>query len=407
MAIAFDASLGSHNSGTTASPTLTTSAAAAAGSKIILAMGWYSGTLSSVSGGGLTWTILKSVANGNNTSAVIVADAPSGLASGTTITASLTGTPQATQMAAASFTGLATGTGTDGTASATDATAAWSSGSLASPTTNANDLLIGVSKQGTGSDNTDTPGTGYTELYDFGDGTGDTTTLEYQIVSATGTYAATGTWSGSGSDANILVTLKAAAGGGTTFNDSGTGAIHLAGSGTESHIESASGTGAIVLGGSGVESHVGTDSGTGAIHIGGSGIESHSATESGTGAIIIGGSGTEHFSHSGSGTGAIIINGSGTESFNGSTVYNDSGTGTIHFGGSGTEIFSGAADHLDPVIRFQLEKHMTQSGFVVNLAQATITGSLDMEAMQETVNVADTREHDLFIASGVAKIQPR
>jgi hypothetical protein len=95
MAIAFDASLGgtAFTTGTSTTAAHTTTAAAAAGSRIIVCVGDFSPTVtvSSVSGGGLTW--VKDAQDSTTTSghsargAVFSADAPSGLASGTTITA--------------------------------------------------------------------------------------------------------------------------------------------------------------------------------------------------------------------------------------------------------------------------------------------------------------------------------
>lgn len=70
----------------------TTNVAVAAGSKVVAVITWYENvTLTSVSGGGLTWTIEGQSAGSTYHVAIATADAPAGLASGTTITFTLSG----------------------------------------------------------------------------------------------------------------------------------------------------------------------------------------------------------------------------------------------------------------------------------------------------------------------------
>ena len=89
---------------------VTTSGTIASGSKIILSVGWRTATtLSSVAGGSLTWTIDRQIVNAAATqhAALVTADAPSGLASGTTITLTFSGNTTAKIVSVEEVTGLA------------------------------------------------------------------------------------------------------------------------------------------------------------------------------------------------------------------------------------------------------------------------------------------------------------
>src|SRR4029078_1599650 len=160
-AIAFDKDLGTN---TPANDTngannvaFTTSQTAASNSKIIIVTSIFHATtctLGSVSGGSLTWNVDKDLSLGatnEETIAVASADAPSGLASGTTITATFktaiggptncTNAPGSRYIAGSSFTGIATGTTYDGTSSQISGITSWTAGAI--NTTNANDLIFG------------------------------------------------------------------------------------------------------------------------------------------------------------------------------------------------------------------------------------------------------------------------
>jgi hypothetical protein len=215
VAIALDKSLGSANGGggNQSQVQLTTSQAAAAGSKIFVAVGHFRNAVTGVSdnGPGLTWSQVSEVANGSNYISLYMADAPSGMASGTVITVTFAAANTLSpQICAASWTGVVTGTTTDGGAkTGTGSGTGWSTAGIT--TTNADALVVCAGKGGAGADNTDTPLTNYLELYDFGFGTGDFITLMYRIVSATGTYTPGGTWAGSSSWAAASAAYDAAA----------------------------------------------------------------------------------------------------------------------------------------------------------------------------------------------------
>lgn len=201
MSIALDQSLGSANggAGNQSQVQLTTVASAAARSKIFVAIGHFRNTVTGVTdnGPGLAWSLLGEIAQGTNVISVFTADARYGLASGTVITATFSNTDTlAPQICAASFTGVVSGVVADGGVQTNTGTSTipWNAGTL---TTTENDtLIIGAAKGGAGADNTSTPDSGYNELYDFGFGTGDFTTLVYRIASSPGAYTPGGSWSG-------------------------------------------------------------------------------------------------------------------------------------------------------------------------------------------------------------------
>ena len=88
----------------------TTSAAAVARSRVFVFVTWNNATrtLTSLSGGGLTWTVDVQAKDSSNThGAIASASAPAGLVSGTALTATFSGSVGHGLMAAASFTGIA------------------------------------------------------------------------------------------------------------------------------------------------------------------------------------------------------------------------------------------------------------------------------------------------------------
>jgi hypothetical protein len=211
--IAFDKNLGTHpeNAGG-ANIKLTTTAAAAAHSRVIVFVDWNnaSRTLTSVSGGGLTWAVDRQVKDTSNYHAAIAsADAPSGLPSGTVITASFSAGTTHGLIAAASFTGIAPTSAVDVANSATQSgVAAWSAGVT---TTNANDLVVGFSTIDANA--TSTPTAPNTELHDFGDANYfGWATSAYRIESSVGAKTVNGTWSratGSTANSTVVVAYKA------------------------------------------------------------------------------------------------------------------------------------------------------------------------------------------------------
>lgn len=197
---ALDAVLGTrYEAATSASHTLTTTSAAASGTRIILLAGWTTAPtashLTSVSGGGLTWVVDRNDDDEGNFfgTAMASAYAASGLASSTVLTMNFddAGTGQVAS-AAASFTGMVTGASgyVDLTVAPSPAiTAAWSSGTMAA--TQSDVLVATIYGDNTRTSTTDAPAT---ELVDFNGGGGfNSLTAAYRIVTA-GSYTLTGSW---------------------------------------------------------------------------------------------------------------------------------------------------------------------------------------------------------------------
>ena len=195
---------------------LTTTGAVASGGFIVLGVYWFTYnnvTLNSVSGGSLTWTVDKQFQSGGSVNAALVsAQAPSGLASSTSITATFSSSiPTFKGICGASWTGVATPTVIDGTpGTSSGSAAAWTAGSIS--TSNANDLVVGACTGDASGSFSSTPTGGWTENNDFSDSTdGDSGTQVYQIVSSTGAYNPGGTWSTSVSFSGVSVAYQAAA----------------------------------------------------------------------------------------------------------------------------------------------------------------------------------------------------
>jgi hypothetical protein len=194
--------------------TLTTTAAATAGSRVFVFVDWTNSTrtLTSVAGGGLSWTVdvQAKATNSNIRQAIASARAPSGLASGTVITATFSGSVVHGLISAASFTGIAATTPLDVVANATQAGVTnWS---CTVTTTNPNDLVLGWSTIDANA--TSTPTTPNTEIHDFGDVNyyGWATSV-YRIENSTGAKTLNGVWSRNNlSTSNITVCASYKAG---------------------------------------------------------------------------------------------------------------------------------------------------------------------------------------------------
>lgn len=194
---------------------LTTTQNVASNGFIVLPVGWGDATktLSSVSGGSLTWTIDKqgNAGNGSNgCSAIVSAQAPSGLASGTVITATYSGATVGRAIGGTSFTGVATSTPLDTSSGPTDfaATTAWTT---ASTTIAAGSVLVGVAHC-TNTNDTSTITSPSVELQDFGGGAGTFgQTVGSRIEPAGGSVTVAGTWSGSEQGTTNAAAYKAAA----------------------------------------------------------------------------------------------------------------------------------------------------------------------------------------------------
>jgi hypothetical protein len=217
MAIAFDANLGT----TTDAATHTTTAAAASGSRVFFFVWWFGDgqTITGASGGGLTWVVdhqAEYTASGDQHIAILSADAPSGLASSTVLDPTFSAGPDfGPGLAAASFTGLATGASGYIDATSTpkeDFEEAWTTNNLV--TTMADTLLIAMSL---GVDATaHAAATDYTELNTdwIAEGAQRVVAI-YRIVSSASTYNPGGTWTAAGgvsSQHNLAVAYESSGG---------------------------------------------------------------------------------------------------------------------------------------------------------------------------------------------------
>jgi hypothetical protein len=224
MAIAIDQTTIGGNASTAAAGSLafTTAAAVAAGGFIVLGVGWFTTggvvTLSSVSGGGLTWTIDKQghAANPSGSlSAVVSAQAPAGLASGTTITATFSAsTPSDLVIGGCSFTGVATSSPVDATSGPVGVSPAAAGWTTASTALSAGSVLVGVCYTET-NPLTSTITAPSQEWLDRPAGTDTALTGGYRIESSAGSYTVAGAWSAAGSSTTNGVAYLAAAGGAT------------------------------------------------------------------------------------------------------------------------------------------------------------------------------------------------
>lgn len=217
MAIAVDvANIGTadSNSSTTSLAFNTTATVASNGFIVAQAGGWFTAdTLTSVSGGGLTWSVDASgdYSGGNpQYVAIASAQAPSGLASGTTLTFNFSGSVQYKTVGAMSFTGVAASSALDvaGTDQEVAGTLAWSTGSLSVA---AGSVIVGFSwNEGASSGSTITGPS--VEAWEDLHGDGFGATAGYQIVAAGGSASVAGTWGAGTTHLDIGAAYLAAAG---------------------------------------------------------------------------------------------------------------------------------------------------------------------------------------------------
>ncbi len=214
MAIVVEnATLGGETFDSSSSTTIatTTTHAVAAGSFIVLCVGWFqTATLNSVSGGGLSWSIDKQGFNFSNNMAVVSAQAPSGMASGTTLTGTLSAACIGRVLGGASFTGVATSSPVDGTPPAvawTELVAAWATNSL---TISAGSLIVTMCyNESSNAGNTITSPA--VEIYDLTAAGGAEVVGAYRIESSAGSYTIAGNWNSAAAKwANVAVAYKAA-----------------------------------------------------------------------------------------------------------------------------------------------------------------------------------------------------
>ena len=213
--IAFDQNLGTYiENKSGASMKMTTSKAASAGTRVFAFVNWSSGssTLASVSGGGLTWTVDQQVKGvySNYRVAIASAYAPSGLPSGTILTATFSASSVHGDMAAASFKGIASSSPVDVAVKATqNAVTNWSASIT---TVNPNDLVLGASIFDGQVTNAATAPNVLIQTFQNVNFY-SALTSEYQIATTAGAKTVNGTWtgntSGSTTNATVVVAYKA------------------------------------------------------------------------------------------------------------------------------------------------------------------------------------------------------
>lgn len=213
MAVALDQNLGTGSNNGVVTVVINTAAATAAGAKIFALISWFHGSLTtvSVSGGSLTWTNLKQLANGSDRFAIFCADAPSGLASATAITTTIGSGPGGLLVGLVSFTGLTTGTTVDTTNQNTTTGTGWSSGA-AIPAAVGNLLIGGAGNETTGT--TTSTATNGTEIHDlWNTAAGQGLATGYIVAASTASQAVTGTWTTSSTATTGALVIFPAAGG--------------------------------------------------------------------------------------------------------------------------------------------------------------------------------------------------
>lgn len=196
---------------------VTTSATIASGALVVVGFGFdlSSATVTSIAGGtGLSWHITNkgSSVAGFDGCALAWTLAPSGIASSTTLTATLSATCFGRCAGVMSFTGVDTTTTTDGAAVTNQdagATTAWTSGNV---TASAGSLTCTVCWTEAGTSSTATAGT---EALEANTGNGDGgIVMHYRIDAGGGTVTNAGTWNSNVRWVTASQAFLAAAGGG-------------------------------------------------------------------------------------------------------------------------------------------------------------------------------------------------
>jgi hypothetical protein len=219
LAVTVDqANLGTQAESGVTSSSLNTGAAVASGAMIVALVHNFNSAAEtlSMSGGSLTWTQAHTLTSGSLRLSLFYAFAPSGLASGTTltVTASVGGSNDMT-WCVASYLGVDTSGTVVAFNAAAASTAAWSSGSVAG---NSGNALIGGAG-GDGTLRTSTPDAGNNERIDFNSATTSGSITLVDKLSISGTDSLDGDWSGTLSHIGIGVAFKPAAAGGSLAYD--------------------------------------------------------------------------------------------------------------------------------------------------------------------------------------------
>jgi N,N-dimethylformamidase beta subunit-like, C-terminal/HYDIN/CFA65/VesB-like, Ig-like domain/Cep192 domain 4 len=196
VTVAFDKNLGTKSENlSNANMTLNTSTAAVAGSRVFVFINWNNATrtLTSLTGGGVTWSVdyQAKATNSNTRAAIVSAPAPSGLPANTQLKASFSGAVAHGLIAAASFTGIAATSPLDGTGTTTQgAVASWS---CSLTTTGPRDVVLGWS--GINANTTSTPTVPSIEIHDFGNTSYvEWASSDYRIETTAGAKTVAGTW---------------------------------------------------------------------------------------------------------------------------------------------------------------------------------------------------------------------
>lgn len=239
MTVAFDQDLGTKTEPSGASSsTKATTQNAAVGSRIFLWCSMFdTHTILSVSGGGLTWVKDKTINYGAASIDLWSADCPAGLASGTNVTVTPSGTDYM-NWGMFSATGIEAGASDylDGTPAtlAGGFDPAWETADLV--TSDAGSLLVAVCAIDRGTP-THTPGNydgshAWTEIQDLTMlGTGGTSM--YAIPAATGTFKGRGTWSDGVGPSVVAIIAAYLPGGGPTYDETPSGGSTVTGACTD------------------------------------------------------------------------------------------------------------------------------------------------------------------------------
>lgn len=214
MAIAIDvANLGtSAPPGVSASVTLNIGSAVASGGFIVVCAGNFGDHVTTASGGGLTWALDVSddgSAGGNGRGiGIFSAQAPSGLAGGTTLTVNFSSSTPARTISAMSFTGVKTSSPLDvASGNSRSAVAAWATTSMS---IQAGSVIVGMSwNEGPIASSTITAPS--IEACDFINGVdlyGQT--VGYRIESSAGSYTVAGAWNAAAGNSAIGAAYLAA-----------------------------------------------------------------------------------------------------------------------------------------------------------------------------------------------------
>jgi hypothetical protein len=197
VAIAVDkASIGGATQGpaTGTSFGFTTNQVVASSGFIVVIVSWFleNTTLSNISGGGLTWAIDRQGVNptaAQQNIALCSAQAPSGLASGQTLTANFSGSSQGITISGMSFTGVKTSAAEDvDTATAGNNTTNWATNSASIA---AGSVLVGAAVNEAATDGAVTTGT---QAHEFWDGLSYGHVVGYRIEPSAGSYTIAGTF---------------------------------------------------------------------------------------------------------------------------------------------------------------------------------------------------------------------